>query len=161
MGRGRTSVAAGERRGAGAGTIDFLERGEGRSGCSPAPASRMLRAGYGALGWLCVAAGALGMLLPLLPTVPFLLLAAFLFSKASPAMEARILRHPAFGPAIRAWRAERSIGAKGKRAAIVLLAVGALGGLLTLSPPWRYVPLAVSVAAGAWILTRRTAREES
>ena len=44
-------------------------------------------------------------LLPLLPTTPFLLLAAWFFARSHPEWEAKLLAHPRWGPLIRDWRA--------------------------------------------------------
>ncbi len=55
------------------------------------------------LGCLNIALGALGILLPLLPTTPFLLLAAFLFSKSSDRLHHWLLRHRILGPYIHAF----------------------------------------------------------
>jgi uncharacterized membrane protein YbaN (DUF454 family) len=50
-------------------------------------------------GFVALALGALGIFLPLLPTVPFMILAAFFFARSSPALEARLLDHQHFGAA--------------------------------------------------------------
>ncbi len=64
----------------------------------------MLRILYGALGWFSLALGVLGVLLPILPTTPFILLAAFFFAKSSPRMHAWLLASPMFGPLILDWQ---------------------------------------------------------
>ena len=71
------------------------------------------------LGILCVGAAMAGIVLPLVPATPFLLLAAFAFARGSPRLEAWLLGHPRFGPLIADWRME---GAIGRRAKIVALA---------------------------------------
>ena len=109
---------------------------------------------YRALGVLCVALGAVGAALPLLPTTPFLLLAAWFFARSHPEWEAKLLAHPKWGPAILAWRDHRAIPLAAKRFATLLLAISAAGGLLSLAEPWRYVPLAVGVVVLVWIWTR-------
>ena len=67
---------------------------------------------YLALGLVSLGLGIIGAFLPLLPTVPFLLLAAFLFARGNPAWEKRLLDHPRWGPPIRDWRGARSGGAR-------------------------------------------------
>ena len=59
---------------------------------------------YLLLGWLSLVVGAIGIVVPLLPTVPFVILAAFLFARGSPALERRLLEHPRFGHHIVLWR---------------------------------------------------------
>ena len=106
------------------------------------------------LGFASLALGAAGAVLPLLPTVPFVLLAAFFFARSSPKLEARLLDHPSFGPHIRAWRERGAISRSGKRAAWIAFAVSALLGLVLLPFPWLLVPLAAALVGGSWIATR-------
>lgn len=74
-----------------------------------------------ATGWLAMALGLLGVFLPLLPTTPFLLLAAACFLRSSPAMHARLMAHPRLGPFLEQWGRDRSIPRKAKRRAYVLV----------------------------------------
>jgi len=60
-------------------------------------------------GWVCVATGAVGVILPLLPTVPFLLLAALCFAKSSDAAHNWLITHKTFGPPIQDWHQSGSI----------------------------------------------------
>jgi uncharacterized protein len=113
-----------------------------------------MRTVFLALGILSVTLGTIGLFLPIVPTVPFMLLAAFLFARSNPAWERRILEHPRFGPPIRAWRERGAIARGGKLAALVGLAASAALGFWLLVPPWRYVPLGVALICGAWIATR-------
>jgi len=114
----------------------------------------MRRLLYLSLGLASVALGAAGIVLPLLPTVPFMLLAAFFFARSSPRLEAWIVEHPRFGPHVRAWRERGAIGPAGKRAALFAFALSAVLGLVLLPFPWLLAPVAAALVGGSWIATR-------
>ncbi len=61
--------------------------------------------------------GFVGIFLPLLPTTPFLLLAAFCFARSSDRLHRWLLTHPVFGPMIENWRRHRAIARSAKIAA--------------------------------------------
>lgn len=77
---------------------------------------------YAGLGLLCVAIAVIGVVLPLLPTVPFLLLAAFFFANSSERLHTWILAHSLFGPMIHDWNEHRAIRASAKKAATLSIA---------------------------------------
>ena len=114
----------------------------------------MRRLVYLSLGFASVALGAVGVVLPLLPTVPFMLLAAFFFARSSPRLEAWIVEHPVFGPHVKAWRERGAISPAGKRSALAAFAISAALGLALLPFPWLLAPLAAALAGGSWIVTR-------
>lgn len=114
----------------------------------------MRRRLYLAGGILFVGLGAIGAVLPIMPTVPFLLLAAFCFARSNPAWEQKILDHPRYGPPLREWRERRAIGRPAKLAAITAMSAGAIVTWVTLGQPWVWVSLAILVLSGSWILTR-------
>lgn len=114
----------------------------------------MRRTLYLAGGVVSVALGAIGALLPILPTVPFLLLATFCFARSNPAWEQRLLDHPRFGPPLRQWHERRAISRKAKQAALVAMALGVLVTGVTIGWPWVLIPATVMGIAGAWIWTR-------
>jgi uncharacterized membrane protein YbaN (DUF454 family) len=105
-------------------------------------------------GFASLILAGLGVLLPLLPTVPFVILAAFCFARSSPALEARLLEHRVFGPHILRWREHGAISRKGKRAALVAFAVSAVFALLLSPLPWSLIPLAAAAIGGSWIWRR-------
>lgn len=114
----------------------------------------MKRPVYRALGFASVGLGAIGAVLPIMPTVPFLLLAVYFFARSSPELEQRILDHPHWGPQVLDWRERRAISRRAKVMAIGAMSVGAIFTWFTLGYPWYWVSLAILVIAGSWIATR-------
>jgi len=105
-------------------------------------------------GWASLAIGAVGAFLPLLPTVPLVILAAFCFARSSPRLEAWLLGHPAFGHHIVAWREKGAISRKGKIAASVAFAVSIVLALLFAPWPWMMAPIIAAAVGGSWIWAR-------
>ena len=73
------------------------------------------------LGWLALVLGLIGIYLPLLPTTPFVLLAAFFFSKGSERLHHWLREHPRFGLYVRDWETEQVIPLVGKLASTMLM----------------------------------------
>jgi hypothetical protein len=96
-----------------------------------------------------------GIVLPLVPTTPFLLLAAFAFARSSRRLNDWILAHPRLGPPINDWRAHAAISRRAKTSAVMVMA-GTLGlGIITGLPGWLVLAQAVTMAMVAtFILTR-------
>lgn len=109
---------------------------------------------YLAGGLISVGLGTIGAFLPIMPTVPFLLLAVFCFARSNPAWEQRILDHPTWGPQVRDWRERRAISRRSKIMAIGAMSAGAVFTWATLGTPWVWISLAVLVICGSWIATR-------
>lgn len=109
-----------------------------------------LLAGLGA-----VAIGAVGVVVPLLPTTPFLLVAAFAFARSSSRLDSWLREHRTFGPLINNWQRDGSIDRKAKRTAIiVILATPVITWLLD-APLWIVACQIVVLGAPAiFILTR-------
>lgn len=74
------------------------------------------------LGLICVSLALVGVFLPLLPTVPFLLLASFCFARSSSRLHHWLLSHPTFGPLIDDWNRSKAIRPAAKRLATVSIA---------------------------------------
>lgn len=113
---------------------------------------RVLFAGLGALA---LALGVLGVFLPLLPTTPFLLLAAACFARASRRASRYLLEHPRFGPLIHEWSAHRSIPYRTKRRALALIALSFSVSIVFFVPGW---PARLIMGAGGLILMAWIAR---
>jgi uncharacterized protein len=109
---------------------------------------------YRLFGLLALALGAAGAVLPLLPTTPFLLLAAYFFARSHPEWEARLLAHPWAGPAILAWRDHGAIPLVAKQAAMVMLTISGVTGWWLLDDAWRYLPSVIGIVVLAWMWSR-------
>ncbi len=77
-------------------------------------------------GFLFLGLGIIGIVVPGLPTTPFVLLAAGLFAKSSPRLYQWLLENRTFGPIIHHWQNERRIPRKAKRTALIMIAVAAV-----------------------------------
>lgn len=108
---------------------------------------RVARLAWLTLGLLLVGVGFVGMVVPLLPTVDFMLLALPCFAKSSPRLEAWLLGHPRFGPGLRAWRERRAVPRAAKIMACLGMAAGFAIFWLHIRPGW-----AVSCAIGVFLL---------
>ena len=122
---------------------------------SPPVAGGAARLAYRAVGILALVFAAAGAALPLLPTVPFLLVALWAFARGAPAWADRLRRHPRFGPPLVAWEARRAIPRPAKAAASVAM-TGGWTSLVVLHPDvWLAAGAGAAFAAVmAWILSR-------
>ena len=113
------------------------------------------RVAWRSLGFLALGLGVLGTVLPVLPTTPFVLLAAFAFGKSAPSLQARLEDSRAFGPAIRDWRINGAIAPRHKLLAITMMSsVLGLSLVLSVSPAVLGVQLVSMTGAAAFLLTR-------
>ena len=108
----------------------------------------MSRFFYFLSGLLATLLSLLGIVLPLLPTAPFVLLAAWCFSKSHPPFEAWLLRHPSMGPLIRNWRERRVVPLRVKQLAWGGMAISCTVSALVLPFPLGFIPaLACTIVA--------------
>ena len=102
-----------------------------------------------------VALGVVGAFLPIMPTVPFLLVAAAAASRGWPWLDRKLTTHPRYGPSIVRWRERGAV----TRSAKVFATVGMIGGSATLwlvpVPTWaRFAVLSVLAGTAVWIWMR-------
>ena len=108
-----------------------------------------------ALGWISVALGMVGVVLPVLPTVPFMILAAFLFGKGSPRARAWLIDHAHFGPHIQRWEATGAISRRAKIMAVsTMAAVLLLSVLMRLDLDLIAIQAACMIPAAIFVWTR-------
>ena len=112
-------------------------------------------------GLTSVAIGAVGVILPLLPTTPFLLIAAFAFARSSARLNSWLLEHRSFGPLINNWHRDGSIDRKVQRIAIIVILMTPVITWLFGAPLWAMVcQIVVLSAAAVFILTRPLPSED-
>lgn len=99
-------------------------------------------------GSLALLLGAIGVVVPVLPTTPFVILAAFCFGKGSPRVERWLLDNPTFGPMIADWRAHGAIRLKYKIIGAVAM-VALLGLSVVMQIEMKYLIIQALCMAGA------------
>jgi len=102
--------------------------------------------------------GVVGIFLPLLPTTPFVLLAAACFSRGSTRCERWLMSHRTFGPMVRDWRRHRAIPRRARWLAFAMMAIGSVVAAWSL-PRLQWLP-AVCCALVAFWMSRLPARED-
>lgn len=107
------------------------------------------------IGLSATAAGIAGIVLPLVPTTPFLLLAAYAFARSSPILHNWLVTHPALGRPIEDWHRHRAIGRRVKAISIAVMALALAGSVAAGFPPWILVIQTLAmIGAGSFILSR-------
>lgn len=98
-------------------------------------------------GWSCLGIGAAGVILPILPTTPFVLLAAGCFSRSSPRFHRWLLNSSLFGKMIQNWQNEGYVEPHTKKRALCVVAI-----TFTLSI-WMVGPIGLKgMLVGFWLL---------
>jgi uncharacterized membrane protein YbaN (DUF454 family) len=121
----------------------------------PAPMRGWTRRVLFGLGVLFTGVGAAGLVLPLLPGAPFLILAAACFTRSSPRFEAWLTSHPRFGPPVRRWRERGAIPLYAKWIAGVSMAASFLFVARSDAPfAVTAALLAVVIAVLTWMFSR-------
>lgn len=123
--------------------------------------NRWLRGVYLAVGFLSLALGIVGTVLPGIPTTMPIILAAFFFSKSSQRFDDWMLNHKVFGPLVRDWRAGIGFSARAK-----VIAIAAIAVTFTITTVWvvdhtavriALILLAMGITAYImWLPTKRT-----
>jgi uncharacterized protein len=129
---------------------------------SPAMSGRLARGAWFAGGWVAVAIGSVGIVVPGLPTTVFFVVAAACFSRSSPRFEQWVLDRPGIGPFVRDYRAGLGMPRSAKVAATTMIAVVCcLSAFLAFERWWlRGTILALGAVGIAWILLRIPTRPD-
>lgn len=113
-----------------------------------------MRLFYMASGVVCLVLGLVGIVLPLLPTTPFILLAAFFFSKGSERLHRWLTQHPRYGQTIRDWEKHKVIRRRAKLLASIVIVAGIVLSLLVTTLPAVGQALLAAIGAGVILLIR-------
>lgn len=147
--------------GLGAGVDRRAPADPGPKGETPVSRHRSVRAAWIALGFVAVALGGVGVVVPGLPTTVFFIIAAWAFSRSSPRFERWVLDLPGVGGLVRDHRNGLGMPRRAKVIAcsmiIVACALSATLGFSTWTP--RVVLTAAGAVGVAWILLRVPTRE--
>lgn len=113
------------------------------------------------LGGLFLLLGVVGIVLPVLPTTPFVLLAAMCFAKGSTRCHQWLMKHPNFGKLIDDWQKHRAIPFTGKAMSVSMMSLSCL--MLFYRLPQAQLWLAclassICLLTGIWILQLPTAK---
>ncbi|MBL4812247.1 MAG: YbaN family protein [Rhodobacteraceae bacterium] len=117
--------------------------------------SKILRGFWFITGALALLAGAIGIFLPVIPTTPFVILAAFAFGKSAPKLQAKLEANKTFGPIIAQWKQSGAIAPRYKIMALAMMA--AAFGLSLYAGLAAYILIIQAVClscAALFILTR-------
>ena len=107
------------------------------------------------IGLLALALGAIGIAVPLLPTTPLILLAAFAFARSSNRLHEWLITHDVFGTLIDNWQRHGAISRRAKVLSLVSMAAVLGISLAMAAPPVVIiVQLVVLGAVALFILTR-------
>ena len=128
---------------------------EDRSGPAQAPLPWPVRVALLALALLSLALAIAGIFLPVVPTVPFVLLAAWAAARSSPRLTLWLERHPRMGPILVEWRRGGIVRRSAKWTATTLMALSAGTMLLLFRGHWlAYVAIACMAIVLAWLWRR-------
>jgi len=104
-----------------------------------------------AAGSISLALGIIGVVLPIMPTVPFVLLAAYCFANGSKHWERWLLKQPHLGPMVRDWRENRALPLRIKWVSTVMMAGSSAFAAWWLPVHIGWIPGACCAAVAIWI----------
>ncbi|WP_139150650.1 YbaN family protein [Halofilum ochraceum] len=126
-----------------------------KAGDPPGSAPAPIRRAWQGLAVACVGLGGIGAVLPLVPTTPFLLLAAWAASRSSPELHEWLYQHPRYGPLLRDWRDHRALRPRVKCLALLLIVASWLIMMMTVdSNPVRLLASLVMLTVAVFLATR-------
>lgn len=117
---------------------------------------------YFILAWISFALGVIGAFLPILPTTPFILLSAFLFSHSSPRFHRWLMNLPLAGSAVRDWQQHRVIRPRAKIlcASMITFSIGMIVFNSRIQLAVKIIAIGILVTVGTYVLSRASHEEK-
>ncbi|MGB7389584.1 YbaN family protein [Marinomonas sp.] len=112
------------------------------------------------LGWFSLITGIIGIFLPLLPTTPLVLLAAWCFSKSSERFHTWLIEHKYFGPILRDWQSSDGIPKRTRNRAILFMWLGMTISIIIVGRFWATLCLIIIGLAVSIYLLRMPTRPD-
>ena len=108
--------------------------------------------------WLSFGLGVFGAFVPIIPTTPFMILAAFLFSKSSPKFHAWMLSLPIAGPAVREWGEHRVVRTRAKIlcATMILVSLSLIWWKAEVPDAFKIILTIILVSVCTFVITRKS-----
>lgn len=119
----------------------------------------VVRAVYFTLGWLFFALGIIGVLLPVMPTTPFMLLALWAFARSSERFHQWLYHHRLFGPPLQQWSEYRVIPLYAKIMSVSFMSISFV--MMLFSPHiilWLKIVIATLMLYGAWFILSKPSK---
>ncbi|HRO62717.1 YbaN family protein [Thermomonas sp.] len=115
----------------------------------------MTRHLWAALAWTSLILGIIGAFLPIMPTVPFILLAAFAAARGSQRLRHWLVTHPKFGQSIIDWERDGTVARRAKWLATGMMSASAVS-MLVFSPVWWVPALGIAIMGSVtlWLWRR-------
>ena len=115
----------------------------------------LAKAVYLVIGFISLILGIIGTFLPILPTVPFILLSAYCFARGYPPLYHWLRDRSVFAASLQDWERERAISRASKRKSLLMMAVGFALALYAAPAVWlKIMLLAIGVSVATFIATR-------
>ena len=107
------------------------------------------------LAYVSLGVGIVGIFVPGLPTVEFVLLSAFAAARGSERLHRWLMAHPRFGPMIHDWQAYGAIGRRAKGWSLILMTISAVAMFLAAPKMWMAIlGTAIMATVSVWLWTR-------
>lgn len=112
------------------------------------------------LGWVSIVLGVAGIFLPLLPTTPFILLAAWCFARSSEKFHRWLLDHPKLGPIVHTWEQGEGLPRKIRNRTLIAMWLGMLVSILIVGRLWATLGLITIGSCVSIYLLRLPVRDD-